>query len=292
MISVEAVRKRYRPLVALDGVDFAVEAGEIVAVLGPNGAGKTTLIEIMEGFQRPDSGRVTVLGTDPYAEGPRLRERIGVMLQECEPEPYLSVTELLELYRGYYRKPRPVAELLDRVGLANKADARIRTLSGGQCRRLDLAVALVGNPELVFMDEPTTGFDPEARQAAWQVVKDLRDSGTTVVLTTHYLEEAEALADRVVVLAEGAVRAEGPPETIGSRNRAPTRVSFTPLESVSHEELPVAICVQDGRWVAITDSPTATLAILTSWAIERGVELESLSVTRPSLQDTYLELIR
>lgn len=292
MISAQAVRKRYGPLLALNGVDFTVDAGELVAVLGPNGAGKTTLIEIMEGFQRPDSGRVTVLGTDPYCEGPRLRERVGVMLQECEPEPYLSVTELLELYRGYYRKPRPVAGLLDRVGLRSKADARIRTLSGGQRRRLDLAVALVGNPELVFLDEPTTGFDPEARHAAWEVVRDLRDSGTTVVLTTHYLEEAEALADRVVVLAEGAVRAEGPPETIGDRHRAPTRVSFTALESVSHDELPVPICVQDGRWVAITDSPTATLDTLTSWAVGRGVELESLSVTRPSLQDTYLELIR
>jgi len=292
MISVETVRKRYGPLVALDGVDFAVEAGEIVAVLGPNGAGKTTLIEIMEGFQRPDSGRVTVLGTDPYAEGPRLRERVGVMLQECEPEPYLSVTELLELYRGYYRKPRPMAELLDRVGLGDKAGARIRALSGGQRRRLDLAVALVGNPELVFMDEPTTGFDPEARQAAWQVVRDLRDSGTTVVLTTHYLEEAEALADRVVVLVEGGVRAQGPPETIGDRHRAPTRVSFSRLGSVTGDELPVPTCVQGDRWVAITDSPTATLAILTSWAVGRGVELESLSVTRPSLQDTYLELIR
>ena len=292
MIQLAGVRKRYGQTVALDGVDLDVGAGEIVAILGPNGAGKTTLIEIMEGFQRPDSGRVQVLGRDPYNSGPEFRQSVGLMLQECEPEPYLTVSELLELYCCYYRNPRTPSELLNQVGLEEKSGSRIRTLSGGQRRRLDMAVALAGRPVLLFMDEPTTGFDPEARHIAWQVVRTLRDEGTTIVLTTHYLEEAEELADRVIVLASGRVRAEGPPSTIGSRQHGCTRISFNAPESVSPNEVPLEIASEKGMWVAVTQQPTCTLAALTTWAVERGLELDGLTVSRPSLEQAYLELIR
>jgi ABC-2 type transport system ATP-binding protein len=292
MIQVRGVRKRYREVVALDGVDLEVTAGEIVAILGPNGAGKTTLIEIMEGFQRPDSGDVLVLGTDPSRADRDFRERVGLMLQECEPESYLSVAELLSLYLSYYPNPRSVPELLRLVGLEQKADARIRTLSGGQRRRLDMAVALTGRPVLLFMDEPTTGFDPEARQLAWEVVRSLREEGTTIVLTTHYLEEAESLADRVIVLAAGRIRAQGPPSTIGSRRDCWSRISFRPVVALEPSDLPTRVKVEQGMWVVVTDAPTSALASLTSWAVDRGVELDGLTVSRPSLQDAYLELIR
>jgi ABC-2 type transport system ATP-binding protein len=292
MIRLDGIRKRFGQTVALDGVDLSVEAGEILAILGPNGAGKTTLIEIMEGFQRPDSGWAEVLGMDPRSGDRRFRERVGVMLQECEPEPYLTVSELLDLYRSYYPHPRDVPELLTLVGLEQKAHSRIRTLSGGQRRRLDMAVALAGRPTLVFMDEPTTGFDPEARHLAWGVMRRLRDDGTTIVLTTHYLEEAEELADRVVVLASGQIRAQGAPSTIGSRMHGRTRISFRPLDLVSPEDLPLAVSTDGGMWVAVTHQPTCTLAALTTWAVDRGVELDGLTVNRPSLEQAYLELIR
>lgn len=292
MIKAEQVRKRYGSVVALDGVDLEVRSGEILAILGPNGAGKTTLLEILEGFQRPDSGKVTVLGADPYAGGPRLRERVGVMLQECEPEPNLSVGELLELYRGYYRRPRSLPGLLELVGLEDKQDCRIRSLSGGQRRRLDLAVALVGRPELIFMDEPTTGFDPQARQVAWRAARSLRDEGATIVLTTHYLEEAESLADRLVVLSAGKIRAEGTPDNIGSRLHGATRISFRLPERLPAEALPLHGCLTEGLWTTTTEQSTVALHALTTWAVRQGVELEGLSVSRPSLQDAYLELIR
>lgn len=292
MIQLAGVRKRYGQTVALDGVDLDVEAGEIVAILGPNGAGKTTLLEIMEGFQRPDTGRAEVLGLDPYNAGPQFRQSVGLMLQECEPEPYLTVSELLELYCCYYSDPRSPSELLGLVGLEQKAESRIRTLSGGQLRRLDMAVALAGRPVLLFMDEPTTGFDPEARHIAWQVVRTLREEGTTIVLTTHYLEEAEELADRVVVLASGRVRAQGPPKTIGSRQDGFARISFNALKSVSPKEIPLEISLEKGMWVAVTYQPTCTLAALTGWAVEHGLELDGLTVNRPSLEQAYLELIR
>lgn len=292
MIHLTGVRKRYGKIVALDGVDLEVSAGEIVAILGPNGAGKTTLIEIMEGFQRADSGDVHVLGADPGRAGRGFRERVGLMLQECEPEPYLTVAELLSLYLSYYPNPRSLPKLLRLVGLEEKADARIRTLSGGQRRRLDMAVALAGRPVLLFMDEPTTGFDPEARHLAWGVVRSLREEGTTIVLTTHYLEEAESLADRVVVLAAGRIRAQGPPSTIGSRRDCWSRISFRPVEALDPIDLPTRITVEQGMWVLLTDAPTSALACLTAWAVGRGVELDGLTVSRPSLQDAYLELIR
>ena len=292
MIRAEQVRKRYGSAVALDGVDLEVGAGQILAILGPNGAGKTTLLEILEGFQRPDSGRVVVLGGDPCTGGSRLRERMGVMLQECEPEPYLSVCELLELYRGYYHRPRSLPELLRLVGLEDKQDCRIRSLSGGQRRRLDLAVALVGRPELVFMDEPTTGFDPEARQVAWRAAQSLRCEGTTIVLTTHYLEEAETLADRLIILANGKIRAEGTPGNIGGRLHGPTRISFRLPDHLPAEDLPLPGCVTDGMWTTTSERSTVAVHALTSWAVRQGVDLEGLSVSRPSLQDAYLELIR
>lgn len=292
MIQLAEVRKRYGQTIALDGIDMDVQAGEIVAILGPNGAGKTTLIEIMEGFQRPDTGRVEVLGRDPFNAGSQFRENVGLMLQECEPEPYLTVVELLELYCCYYPNARSPSELLGLVGLEEKSGSRIRTLSGGQRRRLDMAVALAGRPVLLFMDEPTTGFDPEARQIAWQVVRTLRDEGTTIVLTTHYLEEAEELADRVIVLASGRVRAQGPPRTIGNRQHGFTRISFNALHSVSPREVPLEISLEKGMWVAVTHEPTCTLAALTTWAVEHGLELDGLTVSRPSLEQAYLELIQ
>ena len=292
MIQLEGVGKRYGQTVALEEVDLSVEAGEIVAILGPNGAGKTTLIEIMEGFQRPDSGWVRVLGRNPYDAGPEFRQSVGLMLQECEPEPYLTVMELLELFCSYYSNSRSSSELLDLVGLEPKGGSRIRTLSGGQRRRLDMAVALAGRPVLLFMDEPTTGFDPEARQIAWQVAQALRDEGTTIVLTTHYLEEAEELADRVIVLASGRVRAEGPPRTIGSRQHGSTRISFQAPNSITPGELPLDVSLENGMWVAVTHEPTCTLAALTTWALDHDLELDGLTVSQPSLQQAYLELIR
>ncbi len=288
----EGLCKSYGPFVALSDVDLRVDHGEIVAVLGPNGAGKTTLIEILEGFRRPSGGRVEVLGQDPASGGRQFRERVGLMLQQCEPEPYLTVAELLELYRGYYEASRSVRELVALVGLHEKTRSRVRNLSGGQRRRLDMAVALVGNPTILFMDEPTTGFDPEARRLAWQTVRELRRQGTTIVLTTHYLEEAEALADRVVVLAGGQVRADGSPRTLGARDKAVARISFAPLGAMGPEELPVSVEVASTSWSVQAESPTKALAVLASWAVERGLELDELSVSRPSLEDTYLELIR
>jgi ABC-2 type transport system ATP-binding protein len=292
MIRVEGVRKRFGQTVALDGVDLEVDPGEIVAILGPNGAGKTTLLEIMEGFQPPDGGRVEVLGRNPYSSDRSFRESVGLMLQECEPEPYLTVTELLDLYCSYYPHPRSISELLQLVGLEEKAHARIRALSGGQRRRLDMAVALAGQPVLLFMDEPTTGFDPEARHLAWNVVRQLRGEGTTIVLTTHYLEEAEELADRVIVLAAGRIRAQGAPTMIGSRRHGRTRISFKPIESCRPSDLPQHVSLEKGLWVTVTGEPTCALAALTAWALDRGVELECLTVSRPSLEQAYLELIQ
>jgi ABC-2 type transport system ATP-binding protein len=290
-VVVEALSKSYGPLRALDDVDLRVEDGETVAVLGPNGAGKTTLIEILEGFRRPDAGRVEVLGMDPARGGRAFRERVGLMLQECDPEPYLTVEELIDLFGSYYRAARPSSELLDIVGLRDKAKARIRTLSGGQRRRLDMAIALVGNPKVLFLDEPTTGFDPEARRVAWDTVRALQNKGTTIVLTTHYLEEAEALAERVVVLAAGHIRADGPPRTLGARDRGTAVIRFVPLVGIEIEQLPVAAQIEPGGWVVQSTAPTKTLALLTAWAVERGIELDGLTMTRPTLEDAYLELI-
>jgi ABC-2 type transport system ATP-binding protein len=274
-IVVSDLRKSYGRTEALRGVDFEVAKGEVFGLLGPNGAGKTTTIEILEGYLGRDGGEVAVLGVDPAGAPPELRERIGVVLQRSELTPLLSVRETHELFAGYYEQPRDIDEVIALVGLEEKRDARLNTLSGGQKRRLDLGVALIGSPELVFLDEPTTGFDPAARRAAWDMIRSLRTLGTTILLTTHYLDEAQQLADRVAVLREGAILRQGTPsELIGSSGLTEIRYR------------------RDGELVvAETDDPTRVLHELTSAALRDGHELEQLEVRRPTLEDVYLELV-
>jgi ABC-2 type transport system ATP-binding protein len=286
VIEVEGLRKSYGSFVAVHDLSFSVEGGEVLAVLGPNGAGKTTTVEVLEGYRRRDAGEVRVLGMDPATGGPELRERIGIVLQECGITPYLTVTEVLTMHAELYRSPRSVGEVIELVGLQEKHGARVKTLSGGQQRRLDVALGLIGNPEVLFLDEPTTGFDPTARRQAWEVVKNLGALGKTILLTTHYMEEAQVLADRVVVIAAGRIVAEGTPESIGGRAEAQVRIRF---------RLPAAIPVparveRDGALVVETDDATTALARLTTWALERGHRLDGLTVERPSLEDVYLAL--
>jgi ABC-2 type transport system ATP-binding protein len=290
-IAIKSLRKSYGRVDAVKDVSMTVDDGEIVAMLGPNGAGKTTTVEILEGFHRRDGGDVSVLGQDPEHADRRFYERVGVVLQECEAEPYLTVNELVSLHRGYYRTAWATDELVALVGLTDSATVRVRRLSGGQRRRLDVALALVGRPSVVFMDEPTTGFDPEARRIAWDTIRMLRAQGTTILLTTHYLEEAEALADRVVVVAGGVVVAEGTPASLGGSARDRVRISFIPPTGVAPAEVPAAVNVQGAMWSIDTIEPTRVLAVLTSWAVERNHELAELSVRRPTLEDVYLQLI-
>ena len=292
VIEVEDLRKRYGDREVVRGIDLTVEAGQVVAVLGPNGAGKTTTVEILEGLTERSGGQVRVLGVDPARADSAWRERVGVVLQHVAVEPYLTVRELLDLHRGFYRHPRPTDELLALVGLTEEAGAQVRTLSGGQVRRVDVALALVGAPELVFLDEPTTGFDPAARHQAWDAIRALKDLGTTIVLTTHYLEEAETLADRIVVLADGRIVADGPPGSLGDRHRAASRVSFHALEGVAPDELPVPVEVEGRRWTARCADPTVSLHALTAWAIERDLRLSGLTIAPPSLEEIYLEAVR
>jgi ABC-2 type transport system ATP-binding protein len=252
-----------------------VQSGEVFAFLGPNGAGKTTTVEILEGYRRRSGGEVSVLGEDPEHAGRRWRERIGIVLQSCRLDPYLTVRESLALYAGYYDAPRPIEETIELVGLAGKADARASSLSGGQQRRLDVGMALIGDPELLFLDEPTTGFDPSARRQAWETIAGLRDLGKTVFLTTHYMDEAQRLADRVTIISGGEIVARGTPEDLGDRENRPARISYR----------------EAGREVALeTTTPVQTLNELTGKALAEGRELEGLEVTRPSLEDVYLEL--
>lgn len=298
VISIEGLHKSYGDVEAVRGVDLRVEAGEIFAVVGPNGAGKTTTLEILEGYLDRDAGKVEVLGTDPAEPTRAWRERIGIVLQETALETLLSVRESLELYAGYYSAPRPVDEVIDLVGLAGEANRRAGRLSGGQKRRLDVGLALVGDPDLLFLDEPTTGFDPSARRQAWQMVAGLRDLGKTVLLTTHYMEEAQFLADRVAVINHGVVVADDTPERLGDRGNLPTRISFqVPSGGPSPEEAGIeGITIEPGSHDEIlkatfeSSSPTADLARLTSWAVEAGIELESLEARRPTLEDVYLDL--
>ena len=272
-IQVSGVRRAYGAVQALDGVDLSVRQGELVALLGPNGAGKTTLVEILEGHRTADAGDVRVLGHDPARRERAFLERIGIVLQEEGLDPNITVREAVALYSAPYPHPRPVDEVLDLVGLAGRAGARAATLSGGQRRRLDLAVGIAGDPELLFLDEPTTGFDPSARRHAWELIGRLRALGKTILLTTHYMEEAQALADRVVVLAGGRVIADAPPDALGGG--AETVVTYR----------------RGGRLTRFaTSTPTRDLAVLLSAAADRGEELEGLTVTRPSLEDVYLEL--
>ena len=293
-IQVTGLTKTYGDFVALGGIDLEVKRGEVVALLGPNGAGKTTAVEILEGYRTRDSGEVRVLGHDPARRHRALRARVGIVLQECAVDPYLTVLEALTQRSGLYDRPRPVDDVVGLVGLEAKAGSRVKTLSGGQQRRLDLGLALVGDPELIFLDEPTTGFDPSARREAWVVVRDLCAEGRTVVLTTHYMDEAQALADTVVVLAGGRVVASGPPDTLGGRDRGMSTVRFVAPDGVGLADLPlpagVEARIRAGYVEFALPEPTAALHALTRWALDRGEGLDGLAVERPSLEDVYLAL--
>jgi ABC-2 type transport system ATP-binding protein len=288
VIAVEELRMRYGATEAVAGINLRVARGEIFAFLGPNGAGKTTTVEILEGFRERTDGSVYVLGVDPSRGGREWRNRIGAVLQESSAEPGLTVRECLELYAGYYDKPRSTEETIALVGLAAKADARGEHLSGGQRRRLEVALALIGDPELIFLDEPTTGFDPSARRTAWSVIEGLRDLGKTVFLTTHYMDEAESLADRIAVIAHGKIVAEGAPRTLGGREAMPASVSF---------RLPVGVDYphgrrQNGRVMLESTQPLRDIAMLAGWAHAHELEIEDLEVRKPSLEDVYLDLTR
>jgi ABC-2 type transport system ATP-binding protein len=293
-ISVRGLTKSYGHTQAVKGIDFEVRRGEVLALLGPNGAGKTTSVEILEGYRKRDGGEVSVLGMDPARRDRSLRSKVGIVLQECAVDPYLTVSEAVAQRAGLYPSPRPVGEVVELVGLSEKARARVKNLSGGQQRRLDLGLALVGNPELIFLDEPTTGFDPSARREAWEVVRGLCAEGRTVVLTTHYMDEAQELADTVTVIAAGRVVASGSPDTLGGRDHGETTIRFIlPVGAVVGDlPLPTEVTpVVKGEFVEFhIAEPTAVLHSLTEWAIQRGELLEGLAVNRPTLEDVYLSL--
>jgi ABC-2 type transport system ATP-binding protein len=273
-VAVTDLHKSYDSFEALRGISFEIHAGEVFGLLGPNGAGKTTTVEILEGYRRPDAGDVSVLGVDPQEAGHEWRERIGVVLQSAAMYQTLSVAESLELFAGYYRKPMDVDRVIELVGLGEKRNARVRTLSGGQKRRLDLGLGLVGDPEVLFLDEPTTGFDPAARRAAWEVIRSLRSLGKTILLTTHYLDEAEQLSDRVAVLRQGRIAAIGQPADLSAGAPA-TEIRYRK----GGEEV-----------VVTTHEPTRVLHELTTEALAEGRELEGLTVRRPTLEEIYLSL--
>jgi ABC-2 type transport system ATP-binding protein len=292
VIVVRGLRKSYGKREAVRGIDLTVDKGEIFAFLGPNGAGKTTTVEVLEGYRSRDSGEVSVLGLDPVEADRHWRQRVGVVLQEVRLPSLLTVREVLAMYAGYYAAPRPVDETIDLVGLSDAAGTRTSKLSGGQQRRCDVALALIGDPELLFLDEPTTGFDPAARRGAWKLISGLRDLGKTVFLTTHYLEEAQALADRVAILRDGRIVAEGrPDELVGGRT---TTIGFSLPEGTAPDRLPAPLAARvrpEGRRLVFTSSaPVADLHQLTSWAIETGTALADVEAARPSLEDVYLEL--
>ena len=293
-IVAEGLTKSYGSFTAVGGVDLQVRRGEVLALLGPNGAGKTTSVEILEGYRKRDAGRVSVLGVDPETRSRSLRAKVGIVLQECAVDPYLTVAEALTQRAGVYPRPRPVGEVIELVGLEAKAKARVKTLSGGQQRRLDLGLALVGNPELIFLDEPTTGFDPSARREAWEVVRGLCAEGRTVLLTTHYMDEAQALADTVVVMAAGRVVASGSPDTLGGRDHGETTVRFVLPAGCGLGELPLPAGLEPTVRAGFVElrlaEPTAVLHALTGWALGRGETLEGLAVNRPTLEDVYLAL--
>jgi ABC-2 type transport system ATP-binding protein len=287
-VEVRGLVKSYGDVRAVAGVDLTIAQGEVFALLGPNGAGKTTTVEILEGYRSRDAGEVRVLGWDPAKDGRRLKCRIGIVLQSTGVERFLTVAETLALYAGYYPHPRPVDEVVELVGLTEKRNTRVLKLSGGQQRRLDVAIALVGDPDLLFLDEPTTGFDPSARQEAWQVVRNLAALGKTVLLTTHYMDEAQQLADRVAVIARGRVVAEGTPASLGGRDGVKARVRWRGKRRPPRRL--GATVMEDGWLEMVPDDLGRGLHDLTGWARDRGVDLQSLEVVRPSLEDVYLQL--
>jgi ABC-2 type transport system ATP-binding protein len=292
-ISVHGLRKTYGENEAVRGIDFEVAPGEVFGFLGPNGAGKTTTIEILEGYRERTAGEVTVLGIDPGHATRDWRTRIGLVLQECELNPLLTVRETMRLYSSFFPHARPVDETLDLVGLAGKRDARVGSLSGGQQRRLDVGVGIIGNPELLFLDEPTTGFDPSARRDAWNMIEGLKELGTTIVLTTHYMDEAQHLADRVVIMREGGIVAEGAPETLGEQLGRETMIRFRTFDGVADRASAAigrtAVVSGDRATIPSTD-PQQDLYRLLSWAEEEGITLPDLEVRRPSLEDVFLEV--
>jgi len=291
VIEIRGLHKSYGEVEAVRGIDLHVDRGEVFALLGPNGAGKTTTVEILEGYRDRTAGEVSVLGQDPAHGGPDLKRRIGIVLQSTGVDPYLTVRETVAMYAGYYPSPRDVDEVIDLVGLAEKRTTRVNKLSGGQQRRLDVAVALAGDPELLFLDEPTTGFDPSARRNAWGIVRSLTEIGKTILLTTHFMDEAQFLAGRVAVIAKGTIVAEGAPATLAGRDRMQSRIHFrlperhrSALEPMEATQLP------DGSWETRTDNPTKVVHDLTAWALERGQLFDVFEVSQPSLEDVYLEL--
>jgi ABC-2 type transport system ATP-binding protein len=294
VIVVRGLEKSYGSVQAVRGIDLEVREGEVFSFLGPNGAGKTTTVEILEGYRQRSDGHVEVLGTDPARATTRWRTRIGVVLQSGQLQPLLTVRESLELYAGYYPSPRPVDETIEVVGLGQQRDQRAGRLSGGQQRRLDVALALIGDPELLFLDEPTTGFDPAARRGAWGMIANLRTLGKTVFLTTHYMEEAQTLADRVAIIKDGEIVATGRPSELGGATAGRTWIRFRLPAGTGTAELPPPLEAKaqsrDGRVELVTATPVPDLAALCGWALEREVDLAELEVVRPTLEDVYLEL--
>ena len=291
VIDVRGLHKAYGDVEAVRGIDLHVERGEVFALLGPNGAGKTTTVEILEGYRERTAGEVAVLGSDPARGGVELKRRIGIVLQSTGVDPYLTVRETIDLYAGYYPSPRNVDEVIDLVGLAEKRNTRVNKLSGGQQRRLDVAIALAGDPELLFLDEPTTGFDPNARRNAWEIVKNLTGIGKTIFLTTHFMDEAQYLATRAAVITKGTIVAEGTPGTLGGRDHMQTRIRFkVPDGQPSPPDLGTASSLPDGSLEIRTDNATKVVHDLTAWALERGFVFDLLEVSQPSLEDVYIAL--
>jgi ABC-2 type transport system ATP-binding protein len=293
-IEVRDLHKSYGELAAVDGTSFEVRRGEVFCLLGPNGAGKTTTVEILEGYRARSGGEARVLGIDPATGARALREQVGIVLQACGVQPDLSVYELIEMYGRYHVRHRPVDEVIELVELTEKRDTRAKALSGGQRRRLDLALALVGDPELIFLDEPTTGFDPAARRQAWSTIRSLCQLGKTIFLTTHFMDEAQFLADRVAVMRGGQIIASGPPEEIGGRDRRPAEIRFLLPDGMELDDVPEVPAqhreAQADRVLIQTREPVRAAQIVTTWALDRDLDLGHFSVTQPTLEDIYLEL--